>query len=147
MLSLVSPQELSADPSSHEGRFAARLRVMRQAAGLTQRQLAALMADRGHDVWTQTTVARTEAGTRPLRLNEYVDLCRLVDQDPSIEFFTIQDTLDDRDLILAELRAQIRTKERDVESAESVAAIRRTELAELQRELEQLSKPAKRRRA
>ena len=37
---------------------------------------------RGHS-WLQSTVTKTEAGERPLRLNEFVALCDVLEQAPS----------------------------------------------------------------
>ena len=65
------PEYLVEDvpPTDAEARFAARLKALRQARGMTQAELAALVADYGLN-WHQTTVAKTERADRPLRLNE-----------------------------------------------------------------------------
>lgn len=78
-LILVTPQQLSV-----EQRFGALLRVWRTANEISQRELAAQMVAIGDNrTWMQTTVTKTEAGGRALRLNEFVDLCRLLGEDPA----------------------------------------------------------------
>ncbi|RAY13610.1 hypothetical protein DPM19_18195 [Actinomadura craniellae] len=49
------------------------LRGMRTARGLSQEDVAQMMTAAGFS-WRQTTVAKTEAGARPVRLNEAVAL-------------------------------------------------------------------------
>jgi len=55
--------------SEIEVAFGRRLRDLRLQSRLSQAQLAALVSDRGV-AWHQTTVAKTEAGTRSIRLAE-----------------------------------------------------------------------------
>ncbi len=50
-----------------------RLRVLRISKGWSQAELATRMAGRD-ERWTQSTVAKTEAATRPIRLNELAAL-------------------------------------------------------------------------
>lgn len=49
------------------------MKAGRSRLGMTQEGLAAIMRQVGHS-WRQTTVAKTEAAERPLRVNELVDL-------------------------------------------------------------------------
>lgn len=63
---LPTPEELAG----HE------LRRLRTVRGWSQEEVARRMAEYGYD-WHQTTVGRTEAATRPLRLNEAVSLAAL----------------------------------------------------------------------
>lgn len=49
--------------------FGKRLRVLREQWGYSQEELARVMQDAGFK-WQQTTTAKTEAGKRPVRLNE-----------------------------------------------------------------------------
>ena len=53
------------------------IKAMRAQLGLTQAQLAEAMQGLGHS-WVQTTVAKTEAADRPLRVNEVADLARIL---------------------------------------------------------------------
>lgn len=48
------------------------IRAHRERRGWTQRDLAARMIEDGFSVMTQSTVAKVEVGTRPLRLAEFV---------------------------------------------------------------------------
>lgn len=48
----------------------------REIRGWSQQELARKMLDRGHS-WRQTTVAKTEAADRPIRVNEAQDLATL----------------------------------------------------------------------
>lgn len=52
------------------------VRTLREARGLSQEQVAAKMTALGFS-WQQTTVARTEAASRPIRVNEAVALSRV----------------------------------------------------------------------
>ncbi|HLS13152.1 MAG TPA: helix-turn-helix transcriptional regulator [Beutenbergiaceae bacterium] len=52
-----------------EHQVGARARDLRAAKGLTQSEVAKLMVARGFS-WRQTTVAKTEAAERPIRVNE-----------------------------------------------------------------------------
>lgn len=73
---LVLTGHLSADetPEWVVGQRVARLRRVR---GLTQDQLADHLASHGHDMH-QSTVAKLEAGKRPIRVNELVALARIL---------------------------------------------------------------------
>jgi transcriptional regulator with XRE-family HTH domain len=59
-----------------ERRAGVQLRKLREARGWSQREVSERMKPFGYD-WQQTTVARIEAATRPLRLNELLDLAAL----------------------------------------------------------------------
>lgn len=50
--------------------FVQRARSRREAMKLSQAELARRMTDRLPETWYQVTVARTENGSRPLRLDE-----------------------------------------------------------------------------
>lgn len=60
---------LLGDPDGAEKVFGKRLRVLREQWGYSQEELARVMQDAGFK-WQQTTTAKTEAGKRPVRLNE-----------------------------------------------------------------------------
>jgi transcriptional regulator with XRE-family HTH domain len=57
--------------------FARRLRAVRKQAELTQKQLADLMANRGHKM-LQSTVAKIESGERPVSIGEAVQLAEVL---------------------------------------------------------------------
>lgn len=57
--------------------FGSNMRAMRERKGMSQADLARAMTERGRP-WHQQTVAETEAGKRPLRLNETVDLAEIL---------------------------------------------------------------------
>ncbi|MFC4049320.1 helix-turn-helix domain-containing protein [Actinomadura syzygii] len=52
------------------------LRKIRMASEMSQEAVARHMVDKGHS-WRQTTVAKTEAATRPIRVNEAASLARI----------------------------------------------------------------------
>lgn len=54
-----------------------RIRQAREKSGMSQRQVAEAMAQRGHS-WLQNTLTRTETGDRPIRLTEAVDMARIL---------------------------------------------------------------------
>jgi transcriptional regulator with XRE-family HTH domain len=60
---------LLGHPDGAEKVFGARLRVLREQWGYSQEELARVMQNAGFK-WQQTTTAKTEAGKRPVRLNE-----------------------------------------------------------------------------
>lgn len=66
---------LSEDLNSSIGRA---VRHYRESANLSQSYLARRMQDHAHN-WYQVTVARTEAGQRPLRLDEALTLAAILD--------------------------------------------------------------------
>jgi transcriptional regulator with XRE-family HTH domain len=58
-------------------RLAANVRLLRERRGMSQRQLAEAMAERGHP-WHQQTVGRVEEGNRPVRFAEAEDLAAIL---------------------------------------------------------------------
>jgi transcriptional regulator with XRE-family HTH domain len=66
------------DRKTAEETVGANIKTRRAQLGLTQAQLAEAMQGLGHS-WIQTTVAKTEAADRPLRVNELADLARVLD--------------------------------------------------------------------
>ena len=57
-----------------------RIKTRRVELGMSQEQLSEEMRRLGHS-WHQTTVVKTEAAGRPLRLNELTDLARILGLD------------------------------------------------------------------
>jgi transcriptional regulator with XRE-family HTH domain len=60
-----------------ESVIGAKLKVLREAASISQAKLAKQMRERGHP-WQQSTVARTEGGQQPLRFEEVIELAALL---------------------------------------------------------------------
>jgi len=58
--------------------FGARFADLRREARWTQQQVRDAMVERGFS-WSATTATKTEAGARPIRVDEAVALCELFD--------------------------------------------------------------------
>ncbi len=58
--------------------FGARFADLRRQNGWTQQQVTEAMVERGFS-WSATTATKTEAGARPIRVDEAVALCELFD--------------------------------------------------------------------
>jgi len=58
--------------------FGARFAELRHQNGWTQQQVTEAMVERGFS-WSATTATKTEAGSRPIRVDEAVVLCELFD--------------------------------------------------------------------
>jgi transcriptional regulator with XRE-family HTH domain len=69
--------------SSPEATAGEELKSLRMARGWTQEKEAKLLAAQTGRAWHQTTIARIEAGTRPLRVNELTDFAELFDVQPA----------------------------------------------------------------
>lgn len=65
------------DPQNTTATFGANMRARRTAEGWSQDHLARLMREQGFGSWRQSTVAKQEAGERPLRLAEAMMLTAL----------------------------------------------------------------------
>ncbi len=63
---------------SAEERVGERLRALRVGRGWSQAELATRMSGRD-EKWTQSTIAKTEGATRPIRLNELAALAETLD--------------------------------------------------------------------
>jgi transcriptional regulator with XRE-family HTH domain len=68
------PVENNETPERQAG---TKIKTRRTELGMSQEQLANEMRRLGHP-WHQTTVVKTEAAGRPLRLNELTDLARVL---------------------------------------------------------------------
>lgn len=62
-------EDLLQSPEGPEKVFGSRVQHMRKQWGYSQEELARVMQEAGFK-WQQTTVAKTETGKRPVRLNE-----------------------------------------------------------------------------
>lgn len=145
MYSLIPMEDISQQPSAgnnwllpataHDQVFARRLRALREVAQLTQRQLADQMTVAGYRMH-QTTIAKIEAGDRPVVIGEAVcfasiigvDLADLVKEPVPVE------PVDDAELAKAmELLASCEQKAVEaqvrVERAQRVEHAARDELA------------------
>lgn len=89
---------LSDELNSSIGRA---VRHYRDNAELTQTQLARKMQEHAHN-WYQVTVARTEAGQRPLRLDEALTLAAILDVAVE-DLYQQPSEVDEYDLLAAEL--------------------------------------------
>jgi transcriptional regulator with XRE-family HTH domain len=99
-----------------------RIREIRTARHLTQSALANAMNALGHS-WHQTTVVKTEAAGRPLRLNEVTDLAGILGVDVS---YLLSPPLTGLMAVSQDLREELRLRE----IAEQLDA----EVTELQRQ-------------
>src|SRR5689334_14637275 len=69
-------QNATAQTPTPEQLVGRQVRLLRQARGWSQQDVAERMRPYGHQ-WSQATVTRLEAATRPIRLNEVADLAAL----------------------------------------------------------------------
>ncbi|MEV6651202.1 helix-turn-helix transcriptional regulator [Streptomyces sp. NPDC051219] len=128
-------------PEHVVGRRVAALRVAR---GWSQRELATRMTDQGHS-WRQTTVAKTEAADRPIRVNEMQGLARVFGVQ-MVDLLTVP--IDDIDVanaaaLLADMRTlaaaarqRVDECERTYASATAELEAAREEAARITRELQ-----------
>jgi hypothetical protein len=86
--------------------------------GLSQRQVAERMVELGCTGWLQSTVAKTEAASRPLRLNEFVALCRVFDQVPGVLLTIALGPTVQRNVSWPSCGRRVAETERDVERPE-----------------------------
>ena len=105
-----------------ETRFAATVRGLRQARGWSQSRLALEMASYGH-ILHQTTVAKLETASRPIRLSEAVSLALIFQ-------ISIEDAIRGDDAV-ARVNAQISIAEAELAAAEATLAQKRRNLTEL----------------
>jgi transcriptional regulator with XRE-family HTH domain len=82
------------------------VRMLRQINGWSQHDVAEKMRAYGYQ-WSQATVTRLEAATRPIRLNELADLAALfgVPVPQFLEYWTPEFGLDDLDALQNEIAA------------------------------------------
>lgn len=120
--------ESAESAESAERRFGTRLADARRQYGWTQQQVTEAMVGRGFS-WSATTATKTEAGSRPIRLDEAVALCELFGKSVDEMVTTSHDA--ERARLLREL---LRTEgergraQRAVEEAERELEVRRVAL-------------------
>ena len=73
---MKEPSPSTANLPTPEQVAGRRLRLLRQLRGWSQQELVEKMRPYGYE-WSQATVTRLEAATRPIRLNELADLAAL----------------------------------------------------------------------
>jgi transcriptional regulator with XRE-family HTH domain len=78
-----------------ERRFGQRLRELRRLRRWSQEEVAAQMRALGYG-WLQTTVTKTEAADRPIRLNEAVSLAALLELGVDDVLMSVQEGDPDR---------------------------------------------------
>lgn len=95
-------------PEEVEQAAASRLRELRQRSGWSQSDMAGQMGARGWP-WHQQTVARVEAGLRPLRLGELADVATIFGLTPAalISVDGFADAAGERQAMERTLREQI----------------------------------------
>lgn len=105
------------------------LRMLRTTRRMSQQQIADAMVERGHAGWRQTTVAKTEAAQRPLRVNELVSLAEIL--DASLEKLVAPSFYRDMTVpaareMLSELKSQVAQMDMEIaQVTEQVAELRR----------------------
>jgi transcriptional regulator with XRE-family HTH domain len=125
----LPPLPGEADPDAV---LARRLRELRETARLTQRQLADRMTGAGYQMH-QTTIAKIEAGQRPVIVGEAVALARIIGVDLAA-LVTEPAAPDSREL--ANAKAALAAAERDVDSQRHQVAERAAILASAQEQLD-----------
>jgi transcriptional regulator with XRE-family HTH domain len=93
-----------ADVPTPEQYIGRQVRMLRQINGWSQQDVAKRMRAYGYQ-WSQATVTRLEAATRPIRLNELADLATLfgVPVPQFLEYWTPDYGMDDVDAIRKEI--------------------------------------------
>jgi transcriptional regulator with XRE-family HTH domain len=133
------------DTKTTEELVGGRVKERRSELGITQVELAEAMQAFGHS-WIQTTVTKTEAADRPLRVNELTDLARVLDvsvadlvtPESELERSSLVQSLEIREHIVsrwereaAELNEQLARKNSALEGARQGVRETRDRLAEL----------------
>ncbi|WP_406255456.1 helix-turn-helix domain-containing protein [Streptomyces chartreusis] len=125
---------------SAEEIFGRRVKALRVARGWSQQELSTRMNDQGNS-WRQTTVAKTEAADRPIRINEAVDLS-VIFGVPVVELLSVP--MDDveaarRVMRLAELTALASAATQRVNECERAHLRTADDLAQARLEAERIT--------
>lgn len=127
---------LMADESfSPEASAGYAVRMLRTARGMSQQQVADAMAEHGHRGWRQTTVAKTEAAQRPLRVNELVSLAAIL--DVRLEKLVAPSWY--RDMAVTEVRERLTDLRAHMAKLDEDIAQARKQIAELGEEIDGLT--------
>lgn len=122
----VAHEKESPEPEKLAG---LEIRRLREARGWSQQELARRMASFGYQ-WHQTMIARIEAGSRPLRVNELTDFAALFGVtilDLTIPKVSLEDAADE----IARLEPELKAAAEKFESAEKAVDIKAGRLKEL----------------
>lgn len=116
----------------------ARVRALREAKGWSQQEIADRMKRRGFD-WMQSTVAKTEAAARPIRINEAFALARVFDESINALIYeeSVRGNLEHAVFVAEDAVAEAESRVQDAEQA----------LQQARRALEKAEESRDRRRA
>lgn len=112
------------------------LRALRESRQFSQERVAELMREAGYS-WQQTTVAKTEAGARPIRVNEAVELARIFKAAVDIFLDPVGDEFGRTgiQIRLAEARANLDAAQHQVETAQAALERAKNDKAEAEKQL------------
>jgi transcriptional regulator with XRE-family HTH domain len=124
-----------------------RVKALRAARGWSQQELATRMLDLGY-AWRQTTVAKTEAADRPIRVNEMQGLAKAFGVSMN-DLLTVP--IDDLDVanaaaLVAEMNAVATAARQRVDELQRVADQAASDLADAQAELARAERELRSRR-
>src|SRR5215472_6738402 len=120
------PEPVTANIPTPEQLAARQLRLLRQAYGWSQHEVAEKLRPYGYD-WSQATVTRLESASRPIRLNELADLAALygvkITQFLETEVPEDLEALDREIEWLTEERDKLKTQEENARADYEKAAV------------------------
>ena len=126
------------DRKTAEETVGANIKTRRAQLGLTQAQLAEAMQGLGHS-WIQTTVAKTEAADRPLRVNEVADLARVLDvRVPELVSTDADWAIESINTTLAMHGANANRLESEIEELNRQVAVKTQALEETRKRIQEL---------
>lgn len=96
-----TPEDAARSIPTHEQLAGRQLRLLRQGRGWSQLEVAEKMRAYGYQ-WSQATVTRLEAASRPIRLNELVDIAALY--GVPVTLFLESEVPDDPDTLKREIK-------------------------------------------
>ncbi|MCE3555136.1 helix-turn-helix domain-containing protein [Pseudonocardia sp. RS11V-5] len=117
-----------------DAHFGRRLRALREERGLSQQHVVNALLEHGIANWHQTTVAKIEAGTRPVRLSEAMACASLFDLTVD-EMLIDPESEEARDRWSRELSA----RRRELDLVEQLLLQRRREIEDAQARLEDVA--------
>lgn len=120
----------AGDGLTPEARFGRAVREAREEFGWTQSDLASHMSSMYSAGYTQSTIAKTEAGTRPVRLNEAAALAIVLRRDLALMIRTPGPYND--------LTRQLRTVQASIRDLDRQGKKLRVERAEMDSQAEEL---------
>lgn len=123
------------------------MREARNALGLSQAAIADLMVHEGHRTWRQSTVAKSEAGERPLRLDEFMTLCVGLEVDPVGAIVELDDEYRRAAQEIRSAEFRVKALHQMIGGAKESLASKEAELREAESHLASLQKPSTRKKA